>query len=277
MSQNVNIASMEKVSQAVELRESITVMNQGQKIFAILHKPISTTPFPIVVVLHGLGGHKVGRYRIGVETSARLAAAGIGTLRFDVRGCGDSEGEYTQMTIESQVSDALAVLNYIQGHPEVEKGRIGILGRSLGAALSILAAAQFGAVKTMCLWAPLFDGQQWLPIYTKHPTVAHDRKKEEELMTLEGQTPGHEFFHQFFKLDLSTQLHKLDKVPILLLHGCQDQNVYFEHSEKYLKARRNAPAETRLIQLPFSDHYFTPLDERRIAMQETTLWFERTL
>lgn len=279
MFQNVNIRSMEKIdqSQAVEQRESIIVLNEGQKIFAILHKPIVQTPFPLVVFLHGLGGHKVGRYRVGVDTAARLAALGIGTLRFDFRGCGDSEGDFSTLNLESQVSDTLAILNYLQGHPEIDQERIGILGRSLGGALTILSAAKFGAIKTICLWCPLFDGDQWLSIYNKYPTVANDDKKKEELMTLEGQTPSLEFFQQFFKMDLRPSLQKLEHVPILLIHGCRDENVVFEHSEKYLKHRHQAPAETRLIQLPFSDHHFTPLDERRIAINETTRWFERTL
>jgi|GEM_PF-184482 len=276
MSQNANINPMQ-LSQSVELRESVTVLNEGQKIFGMLHKPVSQTPFPIVMLLHGLGGHKVGRYRVGVDTSARLAAIGIGTIRFDFRGCGDSEGEYSKMTVESQVSDALAILRYIQEHPEVDQQRIGILGRSLGSALSIMAAAQLGTVKTMCLWAPLFDGEQWLPIYQKHPTVVHDKEKEEELMTLDGQTPGLEFYHQFFRIDLRSSLQKLEHVPMLFIHGCQDKNVFFSHSEKYLHARKNAPAETRLIQLPLSDHHFTPLNERRIAINETVRWFEKTL
>lgn len=277
MFQNVKIQPMEKITQSVDQRESITVLNQGQKIFAMLHKPVTNNPFPLVVLLHGLGGHKVGRYRIGVETSERLAQAGIGTLRFDFRGCGDSEGEYSKLTIESQVSDTLAILKYIQAHPDVDQKRIGILGRSLGSALGVLAGAEFGGIKTICLWAPLFDGEQWLPIYNKHPTVAHDKEKEEELMTLDGQTPGTEFFHQFFKINLRPSLQKLEEIPLLLIHGCQDKNVVFEHSEKYLNYRRSAPGETRLIQLPLSDHYFTPLNERRIALHETTKWFERTL
>ena len=281
MSQNVSLSTEENLKTRVhptfDIRESVTIQNEGQKIFGVLHKPISENPYPVVIVCHGLGGHKVGRYRLYVNLATRLASVGIGTLRFDFRGSGDSEGDFSEMTLESQVSDAKAVLEYIAKHPEIAPGRIGVMGRSFGGAVTVLAVSQKPVVKSICLWAPVFNGLQWENQWKQLKTVKLSRKMEEEMMTIDGQLPGLEFYRQFFSMHIERPLASLEAIPLMIIHGSQDKTVHVDNGEKYLKERRKATGETRFIQLPHSDHDFTQLEERRVALDETMRWFQETL
>lgn len=272
MSQNVSLQTS-----TTEMRSPLVLENQGQKIFAVLHKPATHTPCPVVVLLHGLGGHKVGRYRIGVDLSTQLAQQGIATLRFDFRGSGDSEGEYSAITIEDQISDAILVLERVAQFPEIDPSRIGICGRSWGGALSVLAASRFKGIKSLCLWAPIFDSQQWEVRRSAWHAIDTDKTKEQELLTFEGQIMGLEFFQQFFRLDIASSLTTLDNTPLFVIHGNQDEQVLVSHGERYMHARQKAAAKTRFLQLPKSDHHFTDLPERIIALQETANWFQKTL
>jgi len=272
MSQNVS-----SVNQIMETRESFVIHNEGQKIFGILHKPHVEAPYPLVIICHGLAGHKVGRYRLYVNLATQLTQLGFGVIRFDFRGSGDSEGELKEMTLESQISDALAVLDFAEKHPSIDASRIGIIGRSFGGAVSILAASRKPIVKTFCLWAPVFNGAQWEPVWKHVNAVGISKKIEEEVLTIDGQFLGVEFFRQFFAMHIEKSLSVLEDVPILIIHGIPDSTVQIDNSMGYLKARHHSPGETRFIQLPYSDHDFTHLGERRVALAETLKWFQDTL
>ena len=56
-----------------EDRESVVLENKGQKIFGIIHKPKVSGPIPAVLMCHGLGGHKTGKYRMYVLLAEKLS------------------------------------------------------------------------------------------------------------------------------------------------------------------------------------------------------------
>lgn len=262
---------------APDHRECVVLENHGQKIFGVFHKPIHVTQFPAVLICHGFGGHKVGRYRLYVNIAQRLAEMGIGTLRIDFRGSGDSEGEFSEMTLEGETSDALRALHFLAEHAQVNESRIGMIGRSLGGAVAVMAASRFQTIKSICLWAPIYNASQWQDKWQHlHSAGLHSDHKE-HLMTVEGQKPGYEFFKQFFAMNLEDYLPALQATPLFLIHGTQDQIVNLNHSEKYLQNRLSAIGETKFIELPLSDHDFSPLLERQLALEETCQWFNQTL
>ncbi len=96
-----------------ETRTSLEFENEGQKLFAILHRPLDVKNPPIVVMFHGFGGHKAGDFRVYVKEAEMLAKCGIASFRFDFRGCGDSEGDWIDMTIGREVSDAMKALDVV--------------------------------------------------------------------------------------------------------------------------------------------------------------------
>ncbi|MEX2305295.1 MAG: alpha/beta hydrolase, partial [Waddliaceae bacterium] len=144
-----------------EDRTEIVLENFGEKIFGIFHLPIGIKKPPCVMFCHGLAGHKIGEHRVYVYLAELLSKVGIASLRVDFRGSGDSEGEFSEMTLEGEVSDALVALNFLRESPLVDPERIGIYGRSFGAAVDIIAAKRMGNIRSMALWAPIFDGHQW--------------------------------------------------------------------------------------------------------------------
>src|SRR6187200_2421224 len=97
-----------------ENRESVVLENEGQKIFGILHLPEGLEYPPCVIICHGLGGNKVGHYRVYVDLAERLVQSGIAVFRFDFRGCGDSEGAFIDMSLQSEVSDAIKAVEFIK-------------------------------------------------------------------------------------------------------------------------------------------------------------------
>lgn len=260
-----------------DFRESVLLENKGEKIFGIFHRPAQQGKFPAILICHGLGGHKVGKYRLYVQVANYLAGQGIATLRIDFRGSGDSEGDFSEMTLDGEVSDAIKAIDFLKNHPHVDVDRMGIMGRSLGGLVAITAAAQVKIIKSLCLWAPIFDASQWLPKWQQLHTKGLHESQKEELMTVDGQKPGYEFYKQFFSFKVEDQLKEIASNPLFILHGCKDEVVPVHHSQKYADTRVKALGKTKVIQLPESDHDFAPLHERQVAIKETSDWFTNTL
>lgn len=260
-----------------EERDSIVLENEGQKIFAILHQPIGIPVFPTVLVCHGLGGHKTGKYRLYVHLAEMLAKIGIGCLRFDFRGSGDSEGNFHDMTIDSEVSDALKALEYLKTNPRIDTSRVGIFGRSFGGVIAITAASRFQKIKSLALWAPVFSGDQWRDKWNQLQRSELSDEHREKLMRINGMLPSHDFYEQLFNLQIEKELVFLDKLPILHIHGEQDEIVNVSHAEKYQELRRSSQGYSHFLRLGKSDHDFTHPLEQKIALNETVLWFQNTL
>ena len=77
---------------------------------------------------------------------------GWGFCCYDVRGFGDSEGEFTDYTLSDWVADACLVMDAIKFGPPVT-----IVGNSLGSWIAWLIAQEFAVVEELILVAPAFN------------------------------------------------------------------------------------------------------------------------
>ena len=85
--------------------------------------------------------------RSGPQEHARmLVRHGYGVLIFDPRGTGESEGDPYRWGGERDVK---AALDYLRGRPDVDPGRIGGLGLSLGGELMLQTAGETDALKAV--------------------------------------------------------------------------------------------------------------------------------
>jgi len=113
----------------------------GFKLAGLLHVPPDLPPGQrraAVVVLHGFGSNKDGG--ISMAASQLFASLGYITLRFDMRGCGQSQGPRGKVICLEQVADTQAALDFLQSRPEVDASRMGVMGHSFGAAVAVYTA-----------------------------------------------------------------------------------------------------------------------------------------
>ena len=87
------------------------------------------------MVLHGFGNNKDSANSI--NPCNLLTRMGYVTLRFDFRGCGQSEGEAGMVIPLEQVEDTQAALSYMATRADVDPERIGVVGSSFGGAVAI--------------------------------------------------------------------------------------------------------------------------------------------
>ncbi len=89
-----------------------------------------------VVLLHGHGGNRLS---VGFHAEV-LSRAGYGVLLFDLRAHGQSGGRPFSRGLRG-VEDALAAVNWLAHRRDV-RGRVGIMGISVGGMLALQAAAR---------------------------------------------------------------------------------------------------------------------------------------
>jgi len=250
----------------------------GQRLFGIIHRPPTEESSPAVLICHGLGGNKVGRHRLYLQLADMLAQEGITCLRLDFRGAGDSDCSFNDMTIESQVSDALLGLEYLFDCSRVDAQRVGICGSSLGGAIAVMAAQRSNRVASLALWAPFFNADPWRVRWQQLcEAIPPDKRNLQDELCFEGQVGHWQLFEQLFKLRLEDTLASLRAIPLLHVHGSLDLVIPFSQADLWRLHRCAASAETAMIALPKTDHNFANLAERNTMLSLTQQWFVRTL
>ena len=113
----------------------------GLKLAGIVELPSNLKPGerrPAFLVLHGFGSRKEAET---MRTVARIfTSLGYVALRFDMRGCGESEGERGRVICMEQVEDTSSAVDFLSRHENVDPKRIGVFGHSFGAAVAVYAA-----------------------------------------------------------------------------------------------------------------------------------------
>lgn len=128
----------------------------GDRCVAWLTLPPTPGPHPAVVLVHGLGAT---REMMLPQYEQHFAAAGIAVLSFDYRFTGASGGQPRQrISIPEQCRDVVAAIDFLQRHPHVDAGRIGLWGTSLGGMNVVRVAGSRSDIAAAVVQCPITHG-----------------------------------------------------------------------------------------------------------------------
>ena len=105
---------------------------------------------PVVIYLHGNSSSRLE----GIKSAPELLKRGINVFAFDFSGCGQSEGDYISLGWHEK-EDVRCAIDFLEKLPGV--GNIGLWGRSMGAATTMLYAYSDKRVKAICMDSPFAD------------------------------------------------------------------------------------------------------------------------
>ncbi|HCH57736.1 MAG TPA: alpha/beta hydrolase, partial [Rhodospirillaceae bacterium] len=120
------------------MEEKVTFKSGDLNISGVVHRPddmIDGERRPAVLVLHGFGSRKDAENVTG--PSNMFMNWGYVVLRFDMRGCGDSDGLFGHLLCLDQVADTRSAITFMQSRPEVDSDRIAVVGSSFGAGVAV--------------------------------------------------------------------------------------------------------------------------------------------
>ncbi len=261
---------------------SLSFTNAGKRLFGVLLTPSTQKPrrYPCVVLAHGFTGEKTEHHKIFVLCARRLAENGIASLRFDFRFSGDSEGDFENTTISSQISDFKRALKYASSHSKIDKKRIGALGLSMGSVVAFEASLGNKLAKSLCLWATIADPAKVFGAWLEKgwfKQMAGGRYGVYYGLPPDYSQPGWILKKNFFTdLPRHKPLFEAKKLrkPLLIIHGRADQDVDVSNS---IDLYQNANEPKRLKLIEDAGHVFFGNRQTEEALAETLKFFKETL
>jgi dipeptidyl aminopeptidase/acylaminoacyl peptidase len=177
-----------------------------------------------VVLLHGVSKNRTDVLRAALV----LRRAGFNVLVFDGRAHGKSEGRYVTYGFYER-RDVEAALDWLINGKGIDRGRIGLAGESMGAAIALQVAAHLPWIRAVWADSPF----------------ASLRRVAEEYVTRVTRVPGSVLSPLLWttvrvanyrgKFDVDTvdplALAAQIKCPVFLVHGTADSLIAPEHSQ----------------------------------------------
>ncbi|NLG84701.1 MAG: alpha/beta hydrolase [Firmicutes bacterium] len=128
--------------------EEVVYANEkaGVRLAGTLTIPPGAGPHPAAILISGSGAQDrdetIMGHRPFLVLADYLTRRGFAVLRADDRGVGGSTGEANTATTADLAEDALAGVGYLKARPEIDPGRIALVGHSEGGLVAVLAAAR---------------------------------------------------------------------------------------------------------------------------------------
>ena len=129
------------------LVENLDFSNKEIKYSGVFSKPSGDGPFPVVILLSGMGlqtrdwSFAGGKYKMAKVIADFLNKEGIAVYRFDDRGYGESTGSAeSEVPFDVLSADIFEAVKLLKSRSDVQS--VGLLGHSLGGILAIMTAGE---------------------------------------------------------------------------------------------------------------------------------------
>ncbi len=257
-------------------------LEKGGYLSATLTLPneVKTDRYPAVLFCHGFTGTRIEPRGIFVHMSRDLAARGIGSLRFDYRGNGESSGRFRDYTLNDYVDDAAACLACLKNLDAIHNTRIGVLGYSLGGCVaSMLVGTHPDDIRAICLWAPVADPEfiveRMFETHTERP-LSYIPGAIPEYNDINGAEVSRGFIMSVLNanpLDAILATHE----PVLICHGKNDETVEAWQVEKYAEILSTHQKYVEIYWLIGANHSFASVEHTKKLFAKTGEWFSEHL
>jgi Dipeptidyl aminopeptidases/acylaminoacyl-peptidases len=208
----------------------------GLKLAATLHYPVAPMTddgkHPAVVICHGFIGNRIGVDRLFVKTARALAEEGMFVLRFDYGGCGESEGDYGALGMDSMIGQTRTALDYVLSMDCVDPLRVTLLGHSLGGAVALQTAVRDRRVKRLVLWSAV--GYPFNDIVRIVGRDAYDESVKKGAVDYMGYTLKSAFFHSLMDHQPFQTAPRFGG-DVLIVHGTGDEMIPVDYGFLYQK------------------------------------------
>jgi uncharacterized protein len=185
---------------------------------------------PVIILLHGIRANRAEPPERVFALATRLISQGYNVLAFDFRAHGESEGNSISAGYYEK-NDLLGAVDYIRNRGI--RSKIGVLGFSMGAAISLITAAESPDISA----------------------VVADSAYVDVISLIKWKLSRWKFLSAFlvplillvtkilYKIDFSRvkplESVKKIKVPVFIIHGGKDTTVPVQHAYRLRGACRN--------------------------------------
>jgi len=197
----------------------------------------------------------------------RLASEGIGMLRFDNLGLGDSEGDWGDGSFSHKVEDTAQAIRFMEGSGRSVRL---VVGHSFGGAAAIAAAHLVENVR-----AVVSIGAPYEPAHVEHnydALVDRILNDGEAPFLIGGKalTLRRHFIEDVRATDLREQIRTLRRA-LLVMHSPTDNTVGIANASKIFQAARHPRS---FVSLEGADHLLTGRNQATRAARIISAWVD---
>jgi dienelactone hydrolase len=201
--------------------ERVAIPYEGGHLYGNLRKPKGAARSPVIVMCMGLDSAKEEMD----SNEGVFLARGMATLTFD--GPGQGEGEYDFAIRGDYEAVVRAVVDFLETRSDVDAGRLGLWGVSLGGYYAPRAAAYEKRVKACIALSGPFD---WAEFFDKLPDLTRDTFRVRAKASTDAEARAHAA-----TLTLK-QAAKEITCPLFVMAGKLDRLVPWQEAEKLAAA-----------------------------------------
>ena len=245
-------------------------INENENIAALhtVPKDGGAAPQTLVVMLHSFPGHKAGKGGLFEAMAGYLCESGYHTLRFDFRGCGESDGLQESFSL-SRASEDLKMALY-WAHKDGYKNFI-FIGEGLGASIAIQNYTP-QATGLALLW-PIADTKTYYD-YLTHGHLPEGKIKKAGFLELHGYRIGTTLLGELKRCNLMLHMKKV-KAPTLILHGSRDKVAPPKEMEIFRKHLGSSHID--ITNFHGGDHGLSDAKHRKALMKQVLAFIEKTV
>lgn len=240
---------------------------RGRLLRGNVRMPDGGGPFPTVIFLHGFTVWKTGPQRLYEEFVRRAVDEGFCVIRYDFYGTGESDGEFYEMTIGSEMKETEAIFAWAAEQPYVDPKNIFLGGHSMGALIAVVEAPKLRP-RAVFGWATAL-------------TMAYQAGRRARTMggptqrgwDIDGLELSREFMEEALGMDFLSMARGYNG-PVLLLHGSADVDIPVESSYA-LKAMYGD--NCRLDVVEGANHRFLSLAWKKYIYEKTLLFLKEQI
>ncbi|MGC8491967.1 MAG: alpha/beta fold hydrolase [Syntrophobacteraceae bacterium] len=241
----------------------------GKRLAARLDLPLDEKPSAFALFAHCFTCTKNLNAVVNIDRA--LALHGIGVLRFDFTGIGESEGDFAETSFSTNVEDLVCAAEFLEKHYEAPRL---LIGHSLGGAAVIQAAHRIDSVEAVATIAA--------PAELAGPLSFLDGATVERLETL-GETEiaidgkkfkiRKQFLDSLRHENMKESIRNLRK-PLLIFHSPADRIVSIDQAAKIFMAAHHPKS---FISLDRADHLLSRREDSLYAGSVLAAWAAKYL
>jgi len=196
-----------------------------------------------------------------------LTASGIGVLRFDFTGLGQSEGDFSNTNFSSNVADLLSACEALERSHQSPKI---LIGHSLGGAAVLKAAHKLPEVSAVVTIGAPSDAKHVSHLFSGQ--IEQIRTQGEAEVCLAGRSfkIKKQFVDDLKESEVLDDLAHLKKA-LLVMHSPVDDTVSVDHAANIFTAAKHPKS---FVSLDKADHLLSSRTEAKYVASVISAWVE---
>ncbi len=238
----------------------------GAKLAARLELPIDGPASAFALFAHCFTCSK--NLRAVANISRALCQEGVGVLRFDFTGLGESEGDFEDTTFSSNVGDLVAAAEFLErdfGPPTI------LIGHSFGGAAVLQAAARIPASLAVVTIGAPFEVEHVTRHFASSLEEIEEQGAAEVVLAGRKFTITKEFVDDLNEQDMTDVVQKLGR-SLLIFHSPVDRLVGIESAARIFGAAKHPKS---FVSLDDADHLLEREEDSQYVARVIAAWASR--